>query len=608
MTSDKEQLGFECLPSADASGSTDQPKRRRPRRASAKAPEVGEPDRPSPDDPRTRDAGAEGSTDFEVSPSDERGDVVRVGPSTPTVEQAQPPGEGSSPVDELTPEDQPAAEHTSDEPGLRLFVLTNRMNLIGVLSSRLLAPRESFTKYYADLLQLAPGWVPVLTTSPPGSLVDQVVSERGSDAPVLIELATSVLDDDVAAPVRYIRAATLADVKGIHFRDAKSLREHRARGYSNVHTHDELLYVSPELFEAPSPCVVDFDPPPSEARVDWREIDRLRGAVGAALASCRSGETLVVASALLGATDVPAETNVPRWLNWSALTADQTPPAGETDQEAADRVVFDSAYRVLGQQDQTESWSPSRVLGLIEATAQEASPSVGVGAIVDRGLKRVRELINLETDFEPFRNPNSPFVATKALLLVLLRPDLEDLLEWPTSETGADDITTVVAALLAGRLRGLARESVRLRNLRVDDLTASWAVNAAKGIDRPLGKAKFVVGDEGTKLVIDGDVVMTCMPLVPDPTPIYEGLESEAKPGARVAISTLLGWPVRITIQLPPGAEVLSSDDSNITVTATADVRLSRQVEEHDFLERIRELRGTARGRAVEALRDMPNP
>ena len=37
-----------------------------------------------------------------------------------------------------------------------LYFLTNRMNLNGVLSSRLVAPRESFQKYYADLLQQTP--------------------------------------------------------------------------------------------------------------------------------------------------------------------------------------------------------------------------------------------------------------------------------------------------------------------------------------------------------------------------------------------------------------------------------------------------------------------
>ena len=47
-------------------------------------------------------------------------------------------------------------------PAPTLYFLTNRMNLNGILSSRLVAPRESFQKYYTDLLQQTPGWVPLL--------------------------------------------------------------------------------------------------------------------------------------------------------------------------------------------------------------------------------------------------------------------------------------------------------------------------------------------------------------------------------------------------------------------------------------------------------------
>ena len=71
-------------------------------------------------------------------------------------------------------------------------------------------------------------------------------------------------------------------------------------------------------------------------------------------------------------------------------------------------------------------------------------------------------------------------------------------------ETGADDLTRVTAAVLAGRLRGLARESTSLRTIALDDLTAAWAVRLAGGGRVSLGKVQYAANRRGTSLKLDG--------------------------------------------------------------------------------------------------------
>lgn len=417
------------------------------------------------------------------------------------------------PEQETAPEEEPRApvSTTSTRP---LFFLTNRMNLIGLLGSRLLAPRESFRKYYADLLELSPGWVPLLVGPPPAQLIERVVAERGAVAPVLVELSEDALiGQRLDGRVVYSRAVALADVKAIHFRDEKSLREHRSRRYGNVFPHESLLQISPELFSAESDAEVVIAAPMEAPETDWSRIDRVRGAIGAAVAAADNGEAMAVAAGLLGATRLPKGAIIPPWLSWSGLTDEAAEPTSETDAERADRLIFRAAYRVLGERDRSESWSSSEVLEAAVAEIAAANPSVEVSAIIERHLQRVREIVNVERDFERFRNPGSPYVAAKSFLTVLLRPDLGQLLEWPVEETGIDETTRVVAAVLAGRLRGVARESVTYRDAALDDYTAAWAVQTATGRTSTLGVVEFVADDDATVVMVGGVRLKTSLPL-----------------------------------------------------------------------------------------------
>ncbi len=444
--------------------------------------------------------------------------------------------------------------------------------------------------------------MPLLAAPPPTELIERVIAERGAGTPVIVELSESALDGGhLAAPVVYVRAALLSDVKAIHFRDKRSLREHQARKYDNVHPHDELLRVSPELFESRTGGEIHIAAPEGAATTDWKHLDKVRGAISAVLAAADSGEGLAVAAGVLGAQQLPEGTVVPSWLTWDGLTKGEAARASDAPAELADQLIFQTAYRVLGQRDQAQSWSPSDVLATVASEIAAGTPDDEAHAIIERNLQRIRELIDVEREFEPFRNPGSPYVSAKAFLMTLLRPDLGQLLDWSMEETGADVTTRLVAAVLAGCLRGVARESVALRSVVLDDMTAAWAARAAHGDTVQVGKATFVSDASKTALLLEEHELRESTPLVPSPVSLYEALNDEARKSARVQVSRRLKWPVDVRVRLPAESEV-RQENSVITITAIETISVETSVDERAFLERLRALTGRARKLANDTL------
>ena len=386
-----------------------------------------------------------------------------------------------------------------------VYFLTNWMNLNGVLSSRIVAPRESHAKYYTDLLERVPGWVPLLTQPPPGALLEAVTSERGAGIPVLIEFPGDVVDaEPQRLPVAYLPAIALSRTVAVHFRDEHELRRHRARAYENVHPHEELLKVTPELFAQIGHGAPPMRTPPNPNPLDWRRIDRIRGAINALLVSADSPEQIAAAAAFLGAPLLPGQATPPGWMTWDEIDDHAPGKRRHTpDSWSADHLGFRAAYEELGNQDTTRAWTPAAVLGAIASRIRAEDLTPEPAEVMQANLRRVRSILTVEAGFEPFRPTPRALISAKALLLLLLRPTLSGLLTWPREETGADDLTQTVAALLAGRLRGLARESSSLRTTALDDLTAVWAVRQAHGEEGPLGRVRLVPGDP-THLSIDG--------------------------------------------------------------------------------------------------------
>lgn len=494
----------------------------------------------------------------------------------------------------MTNEGQLGLLETTDDPrsDRPVFFLTNRMNLNAILGSRLIAPREAYQKYYADLLDLTPRWVPLLTTPPARAQLDIVTAERGSGAAVLVEFPGDVGTREGSVPrdgAVYLHAAKFADARAIHFPDERSLREHRARVYGNVHPHDDLLRVTPELFSG-SGAEVAIASPGGTPSPDWRRVDRIRGAASAAVSYATTSGRLGLAASLLGATVDDSGIELPPWLNWAALD-DHVRLEGEGGTLTPDALTFAAVYEVLAEFDVADSWSPGAVLSAVVERVEAAALPAGDLGLVMRNLQRVRQLVDAEVEFEPFRSTTSALLSAKALILVLLRPDLADLIAWPANETGADAATQLVAAIFAGRLRGLAREDVALRTLAFDEATASWAVRVAVHPEVAAPRIDFVW--DGPQVSLAAGSAPKVDPMSgPVPggaavgesvTAAYAELGSRSKAAARLRVARKLGWPVTTVVEVPPGSDVRSGGNA-LTVVGVGAVKLVESITEADFL------------------------
>lgn len=357
-----------------------------------------------------------------------------------------------------------------------LFILTNRMNLNGMLSSRIIGPRESFGKYYRDLLELTGGSIPLLADLPSQELVDYV-SEKVRTGPALLQL-TPRPHGDGSSPVFLTRAVPFSAVTAIHLPDDKSMREHLARRYNNVHPHEHLLTVSPQLFQGTvkvahleaavatssqtGETTTSTDTSPA---TDWQRLDRVRGAMSAAVYAATTAATLRTAAAVLPGSAVQ-RTPLGAHLQGDDHATDDTDP-----DDLLTRTVID----IFARTDVAQAWNPREVVEHIADVVKSTNPSQAHLDMIDANLATVRAVVTNEREFTPFRETTRGLRSAKALLLVLLREELSSLLSWPETDTGADDHTLQLAAVFAGTLRGLSREAVAARSMVLDDHTARWA-------------------------------------------------------------------------------------------------------------------------------------
>ncbi len=493
-------------------------------------------------------------------------------------------------------EDQGAVAASSLQPhedaGRRYFYVTNRLNLNGILSSRIVAPREAYDKYYLDLLDRCPGWVPLLSAAPPPSVVNAVAVERGSGGPVIVEFTGKirglVAGDD--SDYVYIPAVPLSEAVAIHLPDKKSLRELRARSYKNVYDYDDLVRVTPELF-AGDTAVRDPVVPAAAHSIDWQMVDRVRGAVSAAISAAESGEQLALVARCLGAaiSEGVADDTIP-WLNWAVLNDLDTSTGDSVTSNATepDLLLFKAAYDVIARTDASKDWSPGT---FVDAVTQALDPSSteSVRAEIDRNLARVRQIINVEEEFKPFSGKGG-LTSAKAMLLLSLRVDLAQLNSWPSDETGADDATRIVAAVFAGRLRGLSREDTATRSKEFDDITARWAVGLATARNSTLGDVSFVAEDDRTELIVDGAVIRRAEALLPDPIRLYNAVEKSERDDVRLKVASIMKWPIATIIRIIGDYEARKIESGAEIVTRDA-VEFDQNVDEADFLRWLSETR-----------------
>lgn len=431
-----------------------------------------------------------------------------------------------------------------------IVFLTNRYNLLQILSASYIAPRESYSKYYVDLLTLGPGRIPLVRAPVSKELQALVLREGEASFPVALQLdadrvaegkvpslrtdggnARSSLADKRAVAWAPSGAIPLSAVRGIIFQSNEDLAEHAARSYANISETVLPMVVDPSVFtggtlssETVTSWLQALPHDGSDASVYLRG-DRIAGAKClAAISLERAPDAAATVLHLLSPTarkrgGEPASVNEKPVAPWVALLTTGS-PVRTTGGDLNTR-LFAAAAKVFETTDRQAEWRPVEILGQIETIVQAKKLNKKDAGEILKNFESIRGILRNERDFKPFK-PGSGLDVAKAILLVLMRPEADHLLEWPASETGADDSVTITAAVLCGLLNGREKLPIKSRPEQLDRFLAmSTASELSTGKDSvhlagPLDGAELMVervSNKGTparvSLTWNGEALVT---------------------------------------------------------------------------------------------------
>jgi hypothetical protein len=376
-----------------------------------------------------------------------------------------------------------------------IVFLTNRFNLLEILSSGLITPRAAFGKYYDDLLARAQGRIPLFQAPLSPDLTGRVSSRDDTSFPVALEIDPAGLarapvtaltndgatDSVVLEPGRAkIWAACGAIpsvvIQRVHFHSTSELEEHKLREYDNIGPGWIELTASPSLFEKGTlradeaeRWLASLQPIAVPSADDFAFHDRLAGArclgVHAAPADLMDGLAVFLGS---GNASTGLPHGFPSWL--SVENTIRPRESGWRGRSTEER-LYCSAVRVLRRINPAETWRPLQILSDVQAAVAGTQLPKKDETQLSKQFAAMGEILRNEREFKPFRSGvGSPVI--KALLMILMRPEPPRLLSWPKAETGADDEVQLTAEVLGGVLQGHKRLSIDYRHPTLDRLIA----------------------------------------------------------------------------------------------------------------------------------------
>lgn len=424
------------------------------------------------------------------------------------------------------------AEYPSPDEETKFYFVTNRFNLLEILSSGWIKPALWYPKYYHDLGEACPQQIPLLLDLPSENLITELFGPVSSMFPVVIEADLQgmqgrglSIDQDfhpeekdistVGASLCFLvnGAIPSSRLRKIYFRSEQELQDYRVRSFSNVPVEESLLSVDPEAFRGPELDTTRF----LEAIADMAQNtpcdshnygSKAAGALGGALTM------LFKLSEMNDAVSLEFLANCINQLAGLPLSNAETMATDTSNVAAAIRALLNGLTESPSVRAPIEPGSSELLLiqlitrqlaasqldefygeGFLESVyadfqshLEEWSP--GAADIMEdyaRGFSSIQDTITGMSDIDEIL-VDAQFRAVPtltALTIFLLKPEPEKCLTWNDDARLQDDSALMMAVAFSGALYGRSRiptdarpskESLRL----LDELTA-LAVNREFG-------------------------------------------------------------------------------------------------------------------------------
>lgn len=361
------------------------------------------------------------------------------------------------------------------------YFLTNRRNILSIMSSGLLGPSDIFAKYKNDILTRVGGYFPLFSKGFSVDLISATTDDPDTNFPVIIELDKNKLPDSCAHGLsdtgQFISDVQLHDkvglrlfdivlntdmIKEIHFKSQENLQDFLSRMFDNVPVDTFSCTVSPKLFNSDSALPIEFL---SEVKkIENLNIERL---------SITSDK--IAASIALLAENMSVQSDV---LLLKSLTT--YPYVGENDRinegynflikiinsivtgvaincDSGDCKLLSVVLNKLVDINPGDGWVSGDFLDSVHSTYKELSPNDDYK--IDEWHDACKSIINAEMDVTSNIFSDEKNIVKRSILFLLLRPDYEDIVHHTNSYLNPGHAVKTLGLFLAGFKVGYERLS-----------------------------------------------------------------------------------------------------------------------------------------------------
>ncbi len=384
--------------------------------------------------------------------------------------------------------DTPQLQFDAIPPSSPILILTNRMNVMQVLSSGLVRSREAYEKYYDDPLMWISARIPLWIDNIPANIEKHFSEDQFFS--VIIELKHSVFNlENVPAITKdnnLVQSSSgkcednirlllpsgvlpLSSVNALHFMNHEDLSDFKARGFDNIDLESLATKVTPELF-AGSDLDIDAltsvlqsvnSPSGSSEDSRFRCLDALAGMI--TMLALNMPDSLGWISALEMLLDTKSrKTNVvlapiPSWISGVADSIFNV-SSREIKKDFVGNLLDMMVWK-LCVMNFKDGLAPDRfaddLISELLKTADEKDRDALEG--FHKRLKQIMENQATSVSFSDDEDPRK--VAQRAVTLFIMRPDPDRIMKTVDSSLAPGKQVLALASIFAGIFSGYARLS-----------------------------------------------------------------------------------------------------------------------------------------------------
>ena len=347
------------------------------------------------------------------------------------------------------------------------------------MSSGLIGPEQVYGKYREDILIKTKGLVSLFNANISNELIELTTSNKETNFPVILEFDKEKLPDSFIYGIdlngKIVSNVNKSDsmllrvtseilstdmIKEVHFLNEENLSDFKNRMFDNVPIDDFYLSESPKIFESANPFPVEyFDGVKGFELTDITRLARISDKVAASISllseNMHRASDLKLLHSLLS---LPYQGNKSRMLGEydtvAQVISSLVSPKNKNKVLNHDYFLLYVTLEELIETSVSDGWVALDFIDKVEAKFKSIA---GNSNELDRYFDVSKKIIRSEMDIPESIFSDDQNIIQRAVLLFILRPDYEDLIDKENTQLNLGDLVKKVAIIITGFRVGYER-------------------------------------------------------------------------------------------------------------------------------------------------------